>query len=266
MEHSPLVSVIIPVFQAVKFVEFAVLSAIQFPVVGEIILVEDGGEDGSYELCGELEKKFEKIILITHQSRENLGAAASRNIGILKAKFPYIAFLDADDYFLPNRFLEFLNFIKDGIDFDGVYEPIQYFNGSDKIYGISKPIPPNRLFHFLIRGTYGHFHTNGIIVKKPLLIRSGLFVESLDLHEDSDLWMKLAFYGKLISGENFHPVSMVRRHEGNRIWKGTSYKSRYKQLKVTLNWAKTENMSLINKLFLFKKYMKFKLLSLKFNG
>lgn len=261
MKDFPLVSVIIPVYRAVEFVETAVLSAIQFPIVGEVILIEDGSNDGSLEKCLELEINYKKVILITHEFGKNLGAAASRNKGILKSKLPYIAFLDADDYFLPNRFKEFLFLIDSQVEFDGIYEPIQYFNGSDKIYGISKRIPPEKLFHFLIRGTYGHMHTNGIIVKKNLLKKSGLFVESLDLHEDSDLWIKLAFYGRLLSNNTKKPVAMVRRHEGNRIWKGTNAASRYNQLKITWAWAKTENIGLINKLLLLKKLIAYLRLS-----
>ncbi|MEB2782424.1 glycosyltransferase family A protein [Algoriphagus sp. C2-6-M1] len=264
MQDFPLVSVIIPVYQAVDFVESAVLSAIHLPEVGEVILIEDGSSDDSYTKCLELENIHRNVVLFIHEKRKNLGAAASRNVGILKANFPYIAFLDADDYFLSNRFDFFMKFKGECIQFDGIYEAIQYFNGYKQLYTINKSnINPKDLSHYLIRGTYGHFHTNGLIVKKELLIKSGLFINSLDLHEDSDLWIKLAYYGKLIPGNLADPVSKVRRHDGNRIWKGTTNTSRLKQWKVTWDWAKNERIGIINKLLIIRKLINYTLGSLK---
>lgn len=261
-QEDACVSVVIPVFNAVEFIETAVKSVVNFPHVGEVILVEDGCKDGGFEKCSQLKLQFSKIKLLTHPNRENLGASASRNLGIKESNFPFIAFLDADDFFLPNRFKFFESVLSSKDSFDGLYESVQYFNGSNKVYGISKEIPPANLLYYLIRGTYGHFHTNGLIVKRDLLIEAGLFVESLDLHEDSDLWLKLAFYGKLISGKPEVPVAKVRKHEGNRIWNGTSAKSRYTQMIITWKWAQSTPIGLFNKLLLLRKIIRYRLVLL----
>lgn len=258
-----MVSVITPVYQAAEFIETAVLSAIDLEGVGEVILIEDGSKDNSLAICRKLQATYSKVTLLYHPNHANKGASASRNLGIQQAKFPFIAFLDADDYYLPNRFEAFLTKFQEGIEFDGMYAPIQYFGGSSKVYGIHQSIPAIQLLHYLIRGTYGHFHTNGLIVKKELLLQAGLFVETLDLHEDSDLWLKLAFYGSLIPGELNTPVAMVRKHEGNRIWTGTTNKTRFKQWKVTWDWAKNKPIGLVNKLLIIRKLLKYKLGSLK---
>ncbi len=258
-----MISVVIPVFRAKDFIGTAVESATSHPIVQEILLIYDGSADGTFEICEVISQENEKVRLFSHKDRINKGAGASRNLGIEMAKFPYVAFLDADDYFLPCRFQYFEDFFNRDSEFDGIYEAIQYFNGSNKIYTISKSIPFRKLFHFLLRGTYGHFHTNGLIVKKELLLRAGLFDESLDLHQDSDLWIKLAFYGKLIPGDLNNPVAMVRKHDGNRIWKGTSNTSRFKQWKVTWEWSKKESIGIINRLLILRKLIKYKIRSLK---
>lgn len=98
------ISVIIPFYNAAKYVRESVKSALVFDEVGEIILIEDNSPDNAIEVCLELEKKYEKVKLFCHPNFENRVAAASRNFGIVKSKFEYIAFFDADDYFLPNRF------------------------------------------------------------------------------------------------------------------------------------------------------------------
>ncbi|MEN2281290.1 glycosyltransferase [Algoriphagus sp. SE2] len=256
------VSVIIPVFEAEEYIEEAVKSTLGFSEIGEVILVEDGSKDNSFLKCKKLESDFEFIKLVSHTNRENKGASASRNLGIKLANFPFIAFLDADDYFQPNRFKSFRDFFEKSIDFDGIYEPVQYFNGSQKIYRIKKNIPPEKLLHYLIRGTYGHFHTNGLLVKKDLLIKAGLFNESLRLHQDSELWLKLAFYGRLVSGNINTPVAMVRVHSGNRIWSGTSNVSRFLQWRVTWAWAWNKPIGLLNKFLILRKLLKYKIGSL----
>lgn len=258
-----MISVIIPVYNTNSFLRECVSSAICHDVVGEVLLIEDGSIDGSFELCIELQVKYEKVFVLNHLNNVNKGASASRNLGIISAKFQYIAFLDADDFFLSNRFDYFHSILKVNEDFDGLYEQVQYFNGSNKIYGVKKKILPEKLFHYLIRGTYGHFHTNGLIVKKDLLLSVGLFNEKLRLHQDSELWLKLAFYGRLVSGDLSSPVSMVRVHKDNRIWAGTSNSSRLKQWKVTWSWAWNKPVGFINKLLILRKIFKYSVGCLK---
>lgn len=258
-----MVSVIIPVYQAKKFIEEAVKSCLFFDEVGEVLLIDDGSTDGSLIECQRIAQNTQKVKIFYHEDNQNMGPSATRNLGIKKAKFPFIAFLDADDYFLPNRFESFKLLLNKTSDFDGIYQPVQYFNGSNKIYGIRNEITSSKLFHYLIRGTYGHFHTNGLIVKKDLLLKAGLFNESLMLHQDSELWLRLAFYGDLIGGNLSSPVSLVRRHDGNRVWKGTSNATRLKQWKVTWSWAWNKPVGLINKVLILRKLLKYKMGSLR---
>ena len=98
------ISIIIPVYNAERFLEKAVDSALQFSEVKEILLVEDGSPDQSLEVCKKLLIKDKRIKLLQHPDQGNHGAGASRNLGLEKATGDFIAFLDADDYYLINRF------------------------------------------------------------------------------------------------------------------------------------------------------------------
>lgn len=255
-----MISVVIPVFNAHEYLNESIQSVLNISIVSEIILIDDGSNDGSLQLCRKLQSQNSKIKLFFHDNYQNLGPSCSRNLGISKATSDWISFLDADDFYLSNRFDCFLKSLKENFEFDGIYEAIQYFNGSDKLYSISNPnIKPSDLLHFLIRGTFGHFHTNGLIVKKDLLIRAALFNETLKLHQDSELWLKLAFYGRLIPGSLSSPVAMVRVHSGNRIWKGTSNASRLNQWNITWQWAWKNPVGLINKLLIIRKLVKYQI-------
>src|SRR5690554_2086658 len=100
------VSVIIPVYNAEAFVAEAVQSALRIKEVRQIILVEDRSPDNCLAICQALEKKHPDIVeLHTHPGHQQKGAGASRNLGIQHAKEQFVAFLDADDYYLPHRFV-----------------------------------------------------------------------------------------------------------------------------------------------------------------
>ena len=94
------VSIIIPVYQAAKYLERCVESCLGQKDINadelEIILVDDGSTDGSSELADELERSGGNIVKVIHTS--NHGVSHARNLGIEKATGKYICFVDADDY------------------------------------------------------------------------------------------------------------------------------------------------------------------------
>ncbi|TGM51347.1 glycosyltransferase family 2 protein [Leptospira vanthielii] len=92
----PKVSVIMPAYNAVGFLEDSVLSLTNQTFKDwELLLVDDCSKDKTAELAMQLAKKDKRIIFI--QKDKNSGSADTRNIGIKKASGEYIAFLDADD-------------------------------------------------------------------------------------------------------------------------------------------------------------------------
>ena len=92
----PKVSIIIPVYNSEKYVEKCIRSVMNqtFQEL-EIIIIDDGSSDGSYEILKELAKEDSRIILI-HQ--ENSGVAIARNVGLERVSGEYLTFVDGDDY------------------------------------------------------------------------------------------------------------------------------------------------------------------------
>ena len=238
------VSVIIPVYNAELYIEQAVASAVDLAEVGEIILIEDGSKDNSLQICKELVVRFDKIKLLTHENNENKGASESRNLGIRSAIFPFVSFLDADDVYDVSRFRTDKSILATNNTIDGVYSAVGYLDEEDgKMFYLRKVISPNELFHFLLIGTYGHFHTNGITLRKSVFDDVGYFSSQLILHQDSEMWLRIALKKKLISGDLKNPVALIRRHEGNRIWKGQNYSTKYLLYVTFYNWVLNENIS-----------------------
>jgi glycosyltransferase involved in cell wall biosynthesis len=98
------ISVVIPVFNAERYVESAVESALRQKETAEVILVEDNSPDNALMICEQLSKLNPRVQLLRHSDGKNHGAGESRNLGIRAARSDYIAFLDADDYYLENCF------------------------------------------------------------------------------------------------------------------------------------------------------------------
>ena len=109
------VSVKIPAYNCEATIKRAVLSALSQRVSDlEVIAIDDGSTDGTYDLLCSLAKKDERLRVI---KKENSGPADTRNVGIDNAKGEYIAFLDSDDY-IENDFYYSLLKRASGCDFD----------------------------------------------------------------------------------------------------------------------------------------------------
>jgi glycosyltransferase involved in cell wall biosynthesis len=248
------VSVVMPVYNAEKYVEEAVFSAVYLEEVGELILIEDGSKDNSLAICKNLANTYDKITLLVHENNANKGASVSRNLGIQNAKFSHVSFLDADDIYAKNRFNTDAKFFLSKPEIDGVYSAVGYLNEPDgKIFTLTKSINPSQLFHYLLRGTYGHFHTNGITVKTSVFNDIGYFNPKLRLHQDTEMWLKLAFKKVLVGGELIKTVASIRRHEGNRIWKGQNNDTKLLVYQSFLDWVIQKKISNFDLLILIKK-------------
>lgn len=105
MNARPLVSVIIIFLNAGRFLEESVGSVLtQTYRHWELLLVDDGSNDGSSELARKyVSQDPSRIRYLEHEGHQNRGMSASRNLGTWSARGDYVAFLDADDYWLPEK-------------------------------------------------------------------------------------------------------------------------------------------------------------------
>jgi glycosyltransferase involved in cell wall biosynthesis len=254
------ISVIIPVCNAEEYVEQAVESALSQPETAEVVLLEEGSTDKSLQICERLSYEHDRIRLLQHDNGTNRGIAASRNLGILNTLFPYIAFLDADDYYLPGRFTEDSKVFEQHPEAEGVYDAVGVLFESEsarkslescplfpkhfRIVTIRRRLAPDRLLDAFVTGDNGRFHTNGIVVKKSLFEKVGLFDECLSPHEDTAMWMKMAAVGTLLPGCIERPVAIYRIHGNNTILRVTSgYDPMAKKLADLLcEWGRSHDL------------------------
>ncbi len=228
------ISVIIPVYNAERYVARAVESALSFEEVCEVILIEDQSPDNALQICNALALQNKKIRLFQHPDKKNHGASASRNLGIEKSSGDFIAFLDADDYYLPNRFDAEKELFKDP-DVEGVYGALGVHFYSEKAeeqyYSVFRnPLTTvNRRYHpkevfpgqLYMLGSFGLFSIVGLTLRKEPLFKkmNPFFKNALKLHEDTEFLIRLSYYLDLYPGNLEHPVALRGVHEENRITK-----------------------------------------------
>lgn len=227
------ISVVIPVYNAEKYVSRAVESALQFPEVYEIILIEDQSPDHALQVCQQLSEKYEKVKLYQHPDKKNHGASSSRNLGIEKSTGDFIAFLDADDYYLPNRFDAEKELFKRPI-VEGVYgalgvhyytekakEQHYHFFGNKQLTTVYKEYDPKDVFRGQIHmlGSFGLFSIDTLTVRREALHQKmeHLFKPHLKLHEDTEFLFRLSYYLDLYPGIIDKAIAMRGIHEENRI-------------------------------------------------
>jgi glycosyltransferase involved in cell wall biosynthesis len=235
------ISVIIPVYNASQFVTKAVESALIQHEVAEVLLIEDSSQDNSLQVCQQLARKYNKVHLYTHLGNGNKGAGASRNLGIENAKYDFIAFLDADDFYLPGRFKHCRHIFRDA-SVEGVYGCVKaefdtpelkqkFLSRYESEYTTtSERIEPEDLLYKLLFGGGGRFHTNAVTLRKTVFNKTAMFDTELKMAQDSELWARLAATCKLVPGQIEQPVAVRRIHASNRIHADEAVILKYKTM------------------------------------
>ncbi|REC80214.1 glycosyltransferase family 2 protein [Chryseobacterium elymi] len=254
------ISVVVPVYNAEEYVSQAVESALQFEEVYEVILIEDKSPDNALQVCQKLAEQYDRVKLYQHPDKGNHGAGASRNLGIEKSTGDFVAFLDADDYYLPNRFdAERELFAESKVD--GVYGAlgVHYYSEKakeqyyplfgDRLTTVYKKHSPKDVFlgqiHML--GSFGLFSIDTLTVRREPLMKKmkTLFRTNLRLHQDSEFLFRLSYYLDLYPGILDKSIAMRGVHENNRITQVDSKKIKPSSTRVLFwkeinSWAAGE--------------------------
>jgi glycosyltransferase involved in cell wall biosynthesis len=193
------VSIVIPVYNADRYISNAIDSALsQKYINAEIIVVDDGCTDNTREVISSYNDK------VRYLYQENKGPAGARNLGIRASKSEYLAFLDADDVFF---------------DDDIVYKCIHLLNEEKKAEILLGKI------QFQIEDVSRNFFLNqgepipntgfgGLVCRKSVFDLIGLLDESLIINEDLDWFFRVWEKGILTKFTN-QTILFYRRHGQN---------------------------------------------------
>ena len=197
MENPPpKVSVIIPCYNREQFIRETIESVLnQTHSNIELIAVDDGCTDGTRSI---LDSFGGKIIVLEHPGRVNKGQSAAINMGLRAAAGEYIAILDSDDLFLPEKIekqVEYLEKHPDiGLVYSNGYGIDEYGNILYQFYGEDheEPSDPEKVLmdcYFLV--------PNNSLVRKFAFQLAGAFDESLRSAQDHDMAIRLSEVAKI---------------------------------------------------------------------
>ncbi len=126
---KPMVSVVIIFLNAERFIEEAIESVFaQTYTDWELLLVDDGSTDGSTKIARYYVKQYpDKVRYLEHDGHKNKGMSATRNLGIRHSIGEYVAFLDSDDVWLPNKLEEQVTILQSRPQVAMVCGPSQYW-------------------------------------------------------------------------------------------------------------------------------------------
>lgn len=178
-----LVSVIMPCYNSASHIENSISSVINQSYNNwELIIIDDGSSDHSLRKLKELKSKASSKIQLL-KNKKNLGADKARNIGIKKAKGVFIAFLDADDHWEPNKLETQINFmIKEDLCFTYTAYNVSY-KGNTKKVSVPAVLKRNDLLK------NNRICTSTVIFDQEKLGK--LFMPSIRLGQDLALWLKI---------------------------------------------------------------------------
>lgn len=179
-------SVIIPLYNKAPYIQRAVDSVLKQTFQDfEIIVVNDGSTDGGEKILDGYKDDRIKII-----NKKNQGVSIARNTGIKHAKFPYISFLDADDYWHTN-YLETIRKmigLYPGVGIIGTGYTSNLFDTSDEFnYSLL-----DNYFEIAIHNTL--YFTSAITINKVFFDNNTGFDPRLKLGEDLDVWFRAILY------------------------------------------------------------------------
>lgn len=229
MEEEIYISVILPVYNAEKFINRCIESMLNQTFSRfELIIINDGSMDSSLEICKMYEARDNRIRLF---SNENKGVSFSRNFGIKKSRGKYVYFIDSDDWIESNTFETMYELAKDGADLvigGATYEYI-----SDK--AIKKVIPEKTKeeYFWISKKNLVSFIWNKLY-KKEIIVKNNIEFPT-DLKLGEDLLFNFTFSLQcneiiVFSKANYHYIL----HETNSVYKLDNRSDIFKVLKRIL--------------------------------
>lgn len=207
---APLVSVVVPAYNAVRTLAATLQSVLDQTVQDfEVIVVDDGSSDGTVEVAQAVDDQRIRVIV-----QENGGAGAARNTGIADAAGTWVAFLDADDVWLPIKLERQLAYLSGFADVHAVQAGALFVDDSLEVLHARRCTPSkDALWETLLFQNLPAFLST-LLIRRSILEEIGYFDTELEILEEWDMAIRASRFANMGSIEE--PLCLYRLHPGNR--------------------------------------------------
>jgi succinoglycan biosynthesis protein ExoU len=198
-ENKPCVDVLIAVFNGERTIERAARSALSDACVNHVIVIDDASTDGTASLVSSLQEQAAGR-LIYRRLEKNGGPAVARNRGLDASTASWVAILDGDDYFLPNRMQGLLD-VSEGADFvaDDQVQIREDGGETEFLIGHSAPMTIDLATFVTENLSKGPRQRKEYGFLKPIMRRSFLDAHQLRYDEQLRLGEDFALYARALS-------------------------------------------------------------------
>lgn len=236
-----MVSIIIPVFNSQNTIKEAIYSVLSQTYSNfEILIIDDNSSDNSLDIINELSEKDKRIKIISLS--ENKGVANARNLGLKNATGEFIAFLDSDDKWYPNKLEAQIHFMKAN-NYDFTFTSYNKFNQDGKILNLMR-CPYKIDNHKLLKTCYPGCLT--VMIKRNIL--QNLYFPLNTKREDYAFWLKVIKRTKFAYGLDLE-LAQYRLHSGQ-----SSNKKNQMAFETWKLYRNIEKLNIFLSIFYFLNY------------
>jgi glycosyltransferase involved in cell wall biosynthesis len=208
----PAVSVVIPAYNVQRFIRQALDSVLaQSYQDFEVLVIDDGSTDGTAEIAAE----YGEPVRVLRQ--ENAGPSAARNHGVREARGDFVAFLDADDLWRPEKLAEQMPLFDDAGRVGLVYCRFQRMDAEGQPLPTEPwPTPTGEVYYRMLERSYVPASTP--VVRASCFERAGTFPEDMSWAEDWHLWIRIARHYQFACADQ---VLVEHRETEGGLWSQT---------------------------------------------
>lgn len=220
--EAELVSVIMPAYNAERYIHMSIASVIQQSYKNvELVIVDDGSVDGTWEILERWAKAWPEKIRIFRRA-ENGGTAAALNDAIELARGAYICWLSADDLYCENMVESEVSFLKQNREFDAVFSRCSYIDENSHFV---REVHYSKYAGFLEHGMEGIvmllLHTNfwhgcTVLAKGECFKGGERFNVNYKASQDYDFWVRMAADYTIGCLDQVNVLSRIHGGQGSR--------------------------------------------------
>ncbi len=213
MPDSPLVSIVIPVYNGADFMRQAIDSALAqtYPNV-EVLVINDGSRDNG--ITETIARSYGKRI--RYFSKHNGGVATALNLGISEMRGEYFSWLSHDDVYPPGKLQHQIDFLRNHPPNTIVYGDFDMIDEKSRhISSVHLPTTPPAAFYFaLLKSSF--LHGCSLLIPRICFQRCGNFNERLRTAQDYDLWFRMALHYRFVHQPGLSVYSRIHECQDTR--------------------------------------------------